>query len=159
LLLNTQNHQFNRLVGVDIIVYSLVSFWLQQLTLLDIGSWLQTKPLAVRSMISCPLSPFEKQPIREGNHMSISILLSTDCMEPAKRVPLVVNLDYGYRFTDHERIRRQLDLIVEDLPECPELFILSIGHARRPAMVDETRGLIGFGTTVDPCIQLEMGLI
>ena len=99
-----------------------------------------------------------------------SILLATSCMEPAKRVPLVVNPDYGYGFTDHEGIGRQLDLILDGLPECPKLFIFSVcvyddfvnegvkisfqallsssschilscGHTRRPAMVGETRGL------------------
>lgn len=44
------------------------------------------------------------------------------CREPAPFVPILVDLDHGHGRADDEGVGRQLDVVLEGLPERPELL-------------------------------------
>jgi hypothetical protein len=47
--------------------------------------------------------------------------------QPSPRVPVVVEPDDGHRLTDHETVARRGDVVLERLPEGPELLVVCVG--------------------------------
>jgi hypothetical protein len=62
-----------------------------------------------------------------GNDVFGTVLASAFGGQAAALVPIEVELDHGDRLTDDESVTGHRDVILEGLPERPELFTVSIG--------------------------------
>lgn len=63
--------------------------------------------------------------------MLAAVVAATLRSQPTPFVAVVVDSDHRDRFSDHKRVRRELDPILERLPQSPELFAVPMGIDQR----------------------------